>query len=90
MIDTSIPGEVKKHLKPNTKIVFFETPANPTLKIIDIKRLTTEAHSQPGVLAIADNTFSSPIVTNPIEFGVDLVCHSMTKYINGHTDVVGG
>ncbi|KAH0792044.1 methionine gamma-lyase [Histomonas meleagridis] len=89
-IDTSIPGEVKKHLKPNTKIVYYETPANPTMKIIEHKRVVEEAHSQPGVLVIADNTFSSPIVTRPIEHGVDLVVHSMTKYINGHTDVVGG
>ncbi|OHT16919.1 Chain A, Methionine Gamma-Lyase [Tritrichomonas foetus] len=89
-IDTSIPGNVKKHLKPNTRVVYFETPANPTMKIVDIQQVSTEAHSQENVLVIVDNTFSSPIITRPVEFGADIVVHSMTKYINGHTDVVGG
>ena len=89
-IDCAIPGNIKSHLKPNTKIVYFETPANPTLKIIDIERAAQEAHSQPGVYVIADNTFSTPIITRPIDFGVDIVVQSVTKFINGHTDVVGG
>ncbi|OHT00567.1 Chain A, Methionine Gamma-Lyase [Tritrichomonas foetus] len=89
-IDASKPGEVKKHMKPNTKIVFFETPANPTLKIIDIQQVVHEAHSQEGVFVVVDNTFNSPITTRPIKFGADIVVHSMTKYLNGHTDVVGG
>ena len=89
-IDTSVPGNVKKHLKPNTRVVYFETPANPTLQIIDINRVVEEAHSQENVLVIADNTFSSPIVTRPLEHGVDIVVHSVTKYINGHSDVVAG
>nr|1E5E_A Chain A, METHIONINE GAMMA-LYASE [Trichomonas vaginalis G3]1E5E_B Chain B, METHIONINE GAMMA-LYASE [Trichomonas vaginalis G3]1E5F_A Chain A, METHIONINE GAMMA-LYASE [Trichomonas vaginalis G3]1E5F_B Chain B, METHIONINE GAMMA-LYASE [Trichomonas vaginalis G3] len=89
-INTAIPGEVKKHMKPNTKIVYFETPANPTLKIIDMERVCKDAHSQEGVLVIADNTFCSPMITNPVDFGVDVVVHSATKYINGHTDVVAG
>lgn len=89
-INTAIPDEVKKHMKPNTKIVYFETPANPTLKIIDMERVCKEAHSQEGVLVIADNTFCSPMITNPVDFGVDVVVHSATKYINGHTDVVAG
>ena len=89
-IDTSIPGEVKKHLKPNTKLVYYETPANPTMKIIEHKRVVEEAHSQEGVLVVSDNTFSSPICTRPIEYGVDIVVHSMTKYLNGHSDVVAG
>ena len=89
-IDTSVPGNVKKHMKPNTAVVYFETPANPTMKIIDIERVCNEAHSQEGVLVVADNTFSSPIVTRPLEHGVDIVVHSVTKYINGHSDVVAG
>ena len=89
-IDTSIPGEVKKHMKKNTKIVYFETPANPTLKIVDISRVVSEAHSQEGVYVIVDNTFMSPILTRPLDFGVDIVVHSATKFINGHTDVVAG
>ena len=89
-LDLSIPGEVTKHLKPNTKIVYYETPSNPTLKIIDHKRVCEEAHKQKGVIVISDNTFASPILTRPMEYGVDIVVHSMTKYINGHTDVVAG
>ena len=89
-IDTSIPGNIKKHLKPNTKLVYFETPANPTMKMIDIKLAAEEGHSQEGVMVVCDNTFCSPIVCNPIDFGVDCVVHSGTKYINGHTDVVCG
>lgn len=89
-IDTSIPGEVTKALRPNTKIVYFETPANPTLKIVDIKRLCEEAHKQEGVLVVTDNTFSSPVVANPLKLGVDIVVHSATKYLNGHSDVVAG
>ena len=89
-INTAIPGNIKKHLKPNTKIVYFETPANPTIKIIDIERAAAEGHSQEGVLVISDNTFCSPIITKPLSHGVDIVVHSATKYINGHTDVVAG
>ena len=89
-INTAIPGEIKKHMKPNTKIVYFETPANPTLKIIDLDRAVAEAHSQEGVLCIVDNTFCSPIIQQPLKHGVDIVVHSATKYINGHSDVVAG
>jgi methionine-gamma-lyase len=89
-VDTSVAGNIKKHLKPNTKVVYFETPANPTMKIVDIKRACEEAHSQPGVTVVVDNTFCSPIVQRPLEHGVDIVVHSATKYINGHTDVVAG
>jgi len=89
-INTAIPGEIKKHMKPNTRIVYLETPANPTLKIIDIERASQEAHSQEGVLVVVDNTFCSPIICNPLTLGADVVVHSATKYINGHTDVVAG
>lgn len=89
-VDTSVPGAVRAALRPNTRLVYFETPANPTLKIVDIKRLCEEAHSQEGVLVTTDNTFSSPVVTNPILLGVDIVVHSATKYLNGHSDVLAG
>ena len=89
-INTAIPGEVKKHIKPNTKVVYFETPSNPTIKIIDIERVCQEAHSQEGIRVVVDNTFCSPIIQTPISHGVDIVVHSATKYINGHTDVVAG
>jgi len=89
-IDCSIPGNIKKHLKPNTRIVYFETPANPTMKIIDLKAAVEEAHSQKNVLCITDNTFASPINSNPLDFGLDISLMSATKYMNGHTDVVAG
>ena len=89
-MDTSDVENVKKHMKPNTRVIYFETPANPTMKMIDIKKIAEVAHSQEGVLCICDNTFCSPILCNPIDLGVDVVVHSGTKYINGHTDVVCG
>ena len=76
-------------IKPNTKLIFIETPANPTIKLTDIKACADIAHSNGAVLAV-DNTFMSPILQNPFDFGADIVMHSMTKYINGHTDVVSG
>jgi len=90
LIDTSIPGEVQKHLKKNTKIVYCETPANPTLKCVDLERVAKEAHSQPGVLVVCDNTFCTALVQRPLQHGVDIVVNSMTKFYNGHTDVVAG
>lgn len=89
-INTAEPGAVKKALKPNTKLVYFESPANPTMKIVDIRRVSDEAHSQDGVYVVVDNTFSSPIITKPLDFGADIVVHSATKYLNGHSDVVAG
>ncbi|KAK8857955.1 hypothetical protein M9Y10_013054 [Tritrichomonas musculus] len=94
-IDTSIPGEVAKTLKPNTKVVYFETPSNPTMKIIDIERVAKEAHTYKTndgheIFVIIDNTFSSPIITHGLDHGADIIVQSMTKYVNGHTDVVSG
>lgn len=89
-LDTSVPGAVKGALKPNTKVVYFETPANPTMKCVDIERVVAEAKSQEGVMVVVDNTFSSPIICRPLDHGVDVVVHSVTKYINGHSDVVAG
>ena len=88
-VDTSDINEVKKALKSNTKLIFIETPANPTIKLTDIKACADIAHSNGAIVAV-DNTFMSPILQNPFDFGADIVMHSMTKYINGHTDVVGG
>ena len=88
-VDTSNIENVKNAIKPNTKLLFIETPANPTIKLTDIKACADIAHSNRAVLAV-DNTFMSPILQNPFDFGADIVMHSMTKYINGHTDVVSG
>ena len=88
-VDTSNIENVKNAIKSNTKLLFIETPANPTIKLTDIQACADIAHSNGAVLAV-DNTFMSPILQNPFDFGADIVMHSMTKYINGHTDVVSG
>ena len=75
--------------RPNTKAVWIETPSNPLLKVIDIAAVTNLARSH-STISICDNTFLSPYLQRPIELGVDIVVHSTTKYINGHSDVVGG
>ena len=89
-LDTSNPEEVKKAMKPNTRVVYLETPANPNLKIVDLKKIVEVAHTNPNTLVIVDNTFATPYLQKPLTLGVDIVVHSATKYINGHGDVVAG
>lgn len=79
----------RRAIRPNTKMVWIETPTNPTLKMIDIKNISKEAHNR-GFLSVVDNTFMSPFFQRPLELGADIVVHSTTKYINGHSDIVGG
>ncbi len=88
-VDSSHPDNVARALRPNTKLVFIESPANPTLKLTDIARCADIAHHAGAILAV-DNTFASPFLQNPLQLGADVVIHSMTKFINGHTDVVAG
>lgn len=88
-VDTSDIENVKNAIKPNTKLIFIETPANPTIKLTDIQACADIAHNNGAILAV-DNTFMSPILQNPFDYGTDIVMHSMTKSINGHTDVVSG
>ncbi|MGH8106018.1 MAG: trans-sulfuration enzyme family protein, partial [Arenimonas sp.] len=76
-------------VKPNTKLIWCETPTNPLLKIVDIARLAEFARKR-GIRLAVDNTFSSPILQRPLELGAHLVMHSATKYLNGHSDIVGG
>lgn len=83
------PDEVRRALKPNTKLLWIETPSNPLLNIVDIRALSTVAHER-GVLVVVDNTFATPYLQRPIELGADIVVHSTTKYLGGHSDVVGG
>lgn len=83
------PANIEPHFKPNTKMVWLETPTNPTLRIIDIKAIAERAHAH-GALLVVDNTFMSPYFQKPISLGADIVVHSVTKYINGHSDVVMG
>lgn len=88
-VDTANIEAVKAAMRPNTKVLYVETPANPTLKVSDLKACAEVAH-QHDALLVVDNTFSSPLLQRPIEFGADIVVHSMTKFINGHSDVVAG
>jgi methionine-gamma-lyase len=88
-VDTSNLEEVRRGIKPNTKIVYIETPGNPTLYISDIKEISKLAKKQNAV-TVVDNTFMSPALQRPLELGADIVLHSLTKFLNGHADVVGG
>jgi methionine-gamma-lyase len=88
-IDTTNLEEVEKGIKPNTKIVYIETPGNPTLYVSDIEEISKIAKKQNAV-TVVDNTFMSPALQRPLELGADIVLHSLTKFLNGHADVVGG
>lgn len=88
-VDTCNLDLIEKNIKPNTKVIYLETPANPTLKIADLEAICKIA-KQHNIYVVVDNTFASPILQNPIDFGADLVVHSLTKFINGHADIVGG
>jgi len=87
--DSSVTENIRKSIKPNTKVVYLETPGNPTLCISDIEEISKIAHQQ-GAKVVVDNTFMSPALQNPIALGADVVMHSLTKFLNGHADVVGG
>ena len=89
VLDLTKSENLQEILAIKPKLIWIETPSNPILRLTDIKAITSIA-KQCGALVAADNTFLSPALQNPIEFGVDIVVHSTTKYINGHSDVVGG
>jgi cystathionine gamma-lyase len=85
------PSSVVKHLKPTTRLVWIETPTNPLLKLADVQRISTIVHEyDPTIMVLVDNTFATPYFQRPLELGADLVLHSLTKYMNGHSDVVMG
>jgi methionine-gamma-lyase len=88
-VDTTKLDGVQKAIKPNTKVVYVETPGNPTLCISDIAEISKIAHQQKAQVVV-DNTFMSPALQNPIALDADVVLHSLTKFLNGHADVVGG
>src|SRR5678815_2846848 len=88
-VDTSEPLNVEAALKPNTKMVFLETPTNPVMIVTDLQEVSEIAH-RAGARVVCDNTFMSPYLQRPLEFGCDIVVHSTTKYLNGHSDGVGG
>ncbi len=88
-VNTADLAAVRAAIRPNTRMLFIETPTNPTMVISDLKACCAIAHEH-GLVAVVDNTFSSPCLQRPIEFGADVVFHSMTKFINGHADIVAG
>jgi len=88
-VDTSDLAAVRAALRPETKVIYIETPGNPTLVVSDIEALAGIAHERGAVLVV-DNTFMSPILQKPLALGADVVVHSLTKFLNGHADVVGG
>ncbi|MGE3467348.1 MAG: cystathionine gamma-synthase [Pyrinomonadaceae bacterium] len=89
LADTSDIANLESAFKPNTKMVFVETPTNPVMTVTDLKAVSEMSHAR-GAKVICDNTFMSPYFQRPIEHGVDIVVHSTTKYLNGHSDSVGG
>jgi methionine-gamma-lyase len=88
-VDTSDAENVRKAMRPNTRMVYVETPSNPAMLVTDLKEVASVAHAH-GAALVVDNTFASPYLQRPLDLGADVVFHSVTKFINGHADVVGG
>ncbi|MGJ7542386.1 trans-sulfuration enzyme family protein [Variovorax sp. LT1R16] len=89
-IDLTDPENLRAALSDSTKVVYFETPVNPTAQLLNIRGLADVAHQRPGIRVMVDSTFGSPALQRPLAHGADLVVHSMTKYINGHGDLLAG
>lgn len=87
--DSTCPDSILEHIKSNTKLLIFETPTNPNLRVMDIAKIAEIAKAK-GILSVFDNTFASPALQTPLDLGIDIVVHSTTKYISGHSDVIGG
>ena len=88
-VDLSDTGNLERAIKPNTRMVWVESPTNPLLKLVDLEAVAAIARKR-GLISVCDNTFASPWVQRPLELGFDIVVHSTTKYLNGHSDVIGG
>ncbi len=88
-VDTSDLAQIENAIQDNTTVLYIETPTNPTMQLTDLKAASELAHKH-GITVVVDNTFSSPYLQNPLNLGCDVVLHSVTKYINGHADIVGG
>ncbi|TVQ11640.1 MAG: PLP-dependent transferase [Bacteroidetes bacterium] len=88
-LDTCEPENIRKAIRPDTKMIFIETPANPTMDITDLEAVVKIA-KEHNLITVCDNTFSSPYLQKPLDFGFDVVFHSITKFLNGHADIVGG
>src|SRR6201996_7478572 len=89
-VDTTDLEQVRKAITPNTRLVHIETPTNPMMQISDIRAVADICHERPGINLSVDNTFMSPYFQRPLELGADLVMHSTTKFLNGHSDGLGG
>jgi cystathionine gamma-lyase len=88
-VDLTKPSELEAAVRPNTRLVWVETPTNPLLKLVDLSAIARMARKL-GLLSVCDNTFATPFIQRPLEHGFDIVVHSTTKYLNGHSDAVGG
>lgn len=88
-IDTTDLNNIKNAIRPDTKVLYIESPSNPTIAITDIKAAAEIAHAH-GIVVVVDNTFCSPVLQKPLDLGADVALHSMTKFINGHADIVAG
>lgn len=88
-VDCSNPDIITKEITKNTKMLWIETPSNPMLKLIDLK-LMAQIAKKNNLMSVADNTFATPMLQKPLDFGFDIVVHSLTKYLNGHSDMIGG
>ncbi len=88
-VDTSDPKLVRQAIRPNTRMLYIETPANPTMTVTDLKEMVCIAREH-NLVTVVDNTFCSPYLQRPLDFAVDVVFHSITKFLNGHADIVGG
>jgi len=88
-VDLTKPSELEAAVRPNTRLVWVETPTNPLLKLVDLSAVAQMARKL-GLLSVCDNTFATPFIQRPLEHGFDIVVHSTTKYLNGHSDAVGG
>jgi cystathionine gamma-lyase len=88
-VDTTVPANIEHAIRPNTKLLWLETPSNPLLRVTDIARCAAIARAN-AITTVVDNTFATPVLQQPLSLGADVVIHSTTKFINGHSDVVGG
>ena len=89
-VDTSNPENIRNAMKPNTKIVYLESPANPNMLLTDIEEVSKIAHENKDCIVMVDNTYCTPYIQRPLDLGADVVVHSATKYLNGHGDVIAG
>ncbi len=88
-VDLTDPAKLAAAVRPETKMIWVESPTNPTLRLVDLRAIAEFAKAR-GLITVCDNTFASPIVQQPLDHGIDIVVHSATKYLNGHSDIIGG